>query len=146
MNPDLEFDSYTEYIPHLYEICAELGLFEAEGRHINNEYDQKRFKRAVDLYCLEENIPFDDLLKKLVDEFREKRDARKKELGGMYTSKQWKNFFDYLERTLPASQPNHSKNDEYYDHLKDESGYDITAHPDDKEGTQYDDDRDGPKY
>ncbi len=140
MNPDLDFESYLDYIPHLYEICAEFGYFDADGRFKNNEFEIKRVRRAIDLYCLDNDIPFDAYLKQLIDEYKQKYVARKKELKVMITTKKLEEF---LDKTVPNSPPSTS---DYPNDPKNDEKYDLSPHPGEPDCSYYDDDSDGPKY
>ena len=136
MNPDLDFNSYLDYIPHLYEVCAEFGYFNADGRFKNNELEIKRVRRAIDLYCQGKDISFDAYVKELVDEYKQKLADRKKELGRMWTTKKLEEYLDKTIGDSPAPSP-----DCPYDPWNDE-GYDLSPHPGKPDCSYYDDDTD----
>jgi len=139
MNPDLDFESYLDYIPYLYEICAELGRFNADGCLSKNDFEIKRVRRAIDIYCLDNDIPFDTFVRKLVERYKQKYAERKKELGGMITTKKLQKF---LEKT-PSS---YSHTPDYPPDPKNDEKYDLSSHPDESDCSNWDDDWDGPKY
>jgi hypothetical protein len=149
MNPDLDFEFYLDYLPYLYEICAELGYFNADGRFKNNDFEIKRVRRAIELYCYDNDISFETYFEELVKEYKQKYAARMKELGKYTTSKKVQDWLDKLESSYPSYYY-----DSYipYDPWNDEEGYDLSPHADDPQRSDEsdcsnsDDDWDGPKY